>query len=216
MNKLTDHIDSIFVEPRIHIFDNLEELRKYKDEDEIWSFLDKRKKTRIETVFDNRLSLITADPGFGKTYILQRIVKLAEIQQSKQAIFAELRSFIHGDTIETVITRGLSGAIKTSSFKLQNSDNIIVCLDGLDEIRQDLFSEVVERIREFLDRYREISLILSCRLAYYQKWPVFEGKEFKIIKLSPFTRENAREYLQKSNIDKEKVESIFKKLESQN
>ena len=56
MNKLTDPIDSVFVEPRIHIFDNLEELQKYKDEDEIWSFLDTRKKTQIETVFTNSVS----------------------------------------------------------------------------------------------------------------------------------------------------------------
>jgi len=200
------------------MFDNLEGFQKHKDEYEIWPFLDRDEKTRIETLFDNRLSLLMGEPGFGKTYLLQRIVRLAEIQKSKGAIFAALRSFIPGDTIETIIIRQSDqlDAMKTASFKLQNSNNIIVCLDGLDEIRQDLFSEAVERIKEFLGKYRNISLILSCRLAYYRKCPVFEGKEFKIIKLYPFTLENAREYLQKSNIDKEKVESIFKKLEFQN
>lgn len=218
MNKLAEQIDSVFVKPRTGMFDSLEDLRKHKDEDEIWSFLDRCKETSIEVLFDNRLSLLIGEPGFGKTYLLQRIVRLAEVQKSKGAIFAALRSFIPGDTIETIVTRQSDqlDAIKTASFKLQNSNNIIVCLDGLDEIRQDLFSEAVERIKEFLGKYGNISLILSCRLAYYRKCPVFERKEFKIIKLYPFTLENAREYLQKSNIDKEKVKSIFKKLESQN
>ena len=218
MNKLAEQIDSVFVKPRTRMFNSLEDLRKHKDEDEIWSFLDRCKETSIEVLFDNRLSLLIGEPGFGKTYLLQRIVRLAEVQKSKGAIFAALRSFIPGDTIETIVTRQSDqlDAIKTASFKLQNSNNIIVCLDGLDEIRQDLFSEAVERIKEFLGKYRNISLILSCRLAYYRKCPVFEGKEFKIIKLYPFTLENAREYLQKGNIDKEKVESIFKKLEFQN
>jgi len=218
MNKLINQKQSIFITPNIQMFDNLEDLRKDKREYEISLLFDRSKKTSIENLFDNRLSLLIGEPGFGKTYLLQKIIKLAELQKPEEAIFAELKSFTPNDTVETVISRGSGqlGVIKTVNFELQNSDNVIICLDGLDEIRQDLFSEGVEKIKEFLNKYRNISLILSCRFGYYQKWPVFEGKKFKIIKLYPFSLEDTRDYLQKSNVDKEKIELIFKKLKFQN
>ncbi len=156
MNKLTDQIDTVFVKPSIHMFDNLEELRKYKDEYEIWSFLDRRKKTRIETVFDNRLSLLIGEPGFGKTYLLQRIVRLAEIQKFKRAIFAPLRSFIPNDTIETIINRQSeqSDAIKTASFKLQNSNNIIICLKNQFNRRELLVNSICKCDETHFDKIR--------------------------------------------------------------
>lgn len=208
----------IFITPNIEIFDGLEDFQKRKDEYRSSLLLGEFQKINLKSLLDHHLSLVVGEPGSGKTYLLEEIVKLITPQVSKKAIFIELKSFTKGDTIPKIISRqlALSDTVRSENFKLKNSNNIIICLDGLDEIRQSLFSEAVERIKDFLGKYKNISLLLSCRLNYYQKFPVFEGKKFKIIALYPFFLKDTREYLEKSKIPEEKIELIFKKLRFQN
>jgi len=208
----------IFITPNIGIFDGLEDFQKRKDEYKAPLLLGEFQKINLRSLLDHNLSLVVGEPGSGKTYLLQEIVKLITPQVSKKAIFIELKSFTMGDTIPKIISRQLAmpDTVRSENFKLKNSKDITICLDGLDEIRQSLFSEAVERIKDFLGKYKSISLLLSCRLSYYQKFPVFEGKKFKIIALYPFLLKDTREYLEKSKIPEEKIELIFKKLRFQN
>lgn len=208
----------IFVTPNIRIFDGLEDFQKLKEEYRISLLPDEFQKINLKSLLDHRLSLVVGEPGSGKTYLLREIVKLITLRASKEAIFVELKSFAGGDTIPKIINRQLAlpDAIRTKKFKLKNLNSIVICLDGLDEIRQDIFSEAIEKIKDFLNEYKNISLLLSCRLNYYQKFPVFEGKKFKIVMLYPFSLKDTQEYLEKSKIPKEKIELIFKKLRFQN
>jgi len=217
VRKPKEQKSDIFITPNIGVFDDLEDFQKHKDEYRTPLLFDEFKKIDLRGLLSHRLSLVVGEPGYGKTCLLQEIVRIAT-PQKKEAIFIELKGFIRGDTITSIINRQSKQpyAARTANFKLRNSNSTIICLDGLDEIRQDLFSEAVERIKEFLNKYKNICLLLSCRLNYYQKFPVFEGKRFKIINLYPFSLKDTQEYLEKTDIPEETIELIFKRLRFQN
>ena len=54
MDKLAEQIDSVFVKPLTRMFDNLEDLRKHKDEDEIWLYFESFVKIAIKYIHGNR------------------------------------------------------------------------------------------------------------------------------------------------------------------
>jgi hypothetical protein len=117
----------------------------------------------FDDFFKMKRLLVIAEPGNGKTRLLKEIIVEA-FKKKKQGIFIDLKrvdknleSFIkEPKRIFESITPERSGEelkamtlLKTEGFALENSEETMICLDALDEVTQQYFSNVVDWIKEF-------------------------------------------------------------------
>ena len=102
-----------------------------------------------------------------------------------------------------------SSFFKTDSFTLKNSEEMIVCLDALDEVSQQDFSRVVDRIKEFSKQYKNIHLFISCREHHFKKYQeLFIDTDFSYIQIASFSRSQTHDYLEKHGLSKDDIEKI--------
>ena len=59
---------------------------------------------------------------------------------------------------------------QTKNFKLENSNKLIFCFDALDEVKNGDFSEVVDNLKDFMQKYNQSNFLISCRKNYLNKW----------------------------------------------
>ena len=224
MNK-----SSFYVEPYFSV-------RNYFEKDELSTR--EQKDLKVEKIKDviqleNRLGVVIAKPGNGKSRFLKELL-LAAKEDRKESTFIDLKE------IDTSPSTPLEKSIRdliplcqiidlekndediirekrllsTSNFQFDNtSDNIIICLDALDEINPKLHFEIIKKIRAFLANFPNIILFLSCR-KYICKKHISELNDLSpnYIELFPFTYFRVSKYLKSSGFTDKQIEETTLKF----
>lgn len=216
---------SEYIQPKIKKFDSFEKLIKEKEAYGIFEFRFGGSRPFSE-IMNFKKTFILAEPGNGKTRCLKEIAKEAS-GSGKSCLFLDIKKidtfdiekFIkqkinYADKLNSNLSIEISNFFATDKFSLKNSDNVVICLDALDEVNQNIFSKVVENIKEFSKKYEKISLYVSCRIHFFQKYfDLFELDKFSYIHLSPLFQFQIETLLLANGVKKEHIKKILHTLD---
>lgn len=190
-----------YIPPLIRSFEKFQDLLDSQKERPV-SFLETKKNKASEHILEDLLAvekaIILAEPGYGKTRLLRELKKFGE-KKSINIAFVDLKLFSKDKSLEQFVIQQ-AGESKLDAFKT-------ICLDALDEVRQDSFQYLVQEIKNLNVKFPTLKLIVSCRSLYYEKFPVFESDKFTYYLIAKFEFELVREYLR--NTTNEHGERIF-------
>jgi len=169
-------------------------------------YIASEKEWEFRELFNYPKTFVVAEPGYGKTRFLQEIASGAVIEGYKAIPPIECKKIIEPTVKEHI----LKHSKKIDGFELDDKENIVICLDALDEVRVENFSQTVEKIKTFLDEYKRTNVIISCRWHFFQKYKeLFNDLDFRYLRIFNFSREQVQSYLEKSFIPHKDIENIL-------
>ncbi len=171
--------------------ENLE--NKYRESKQRrFNFRDDGKKDGLLLANQKQYLMVLGDPGIGKSTFLRKVGLEAlkgnkdSYQHSLTPVLLELKNFKENEiNIQALIEEefkicGFPNVEKNISNKLEKGE-LLILLDGLDEVPTANVYNVIEKIKDFVDRYYKNRFILSCRTAartHLQRFTDIEIVEF--------------------------------------
>ena len=135
----------------------------------------------IEAANERQYLMVLGGPGIGKSTYLRRMGleslkgKQGGYEHEVTPVFLELKKFTGEDLdIEAAIaaefeTCGFPKAGPYTKHALEQGE-LLILLDGLDEVPASTLSSTVTKIQDFVDRYDGNRFIISCRIAAYHNY----------------------------------------------
>ncbi|NCR55394.1 MAG: NACHT domain-containing protein [Microcystis aeruginosa L211-07] len=171
--------------------ENLE--NKYRESKQRrFNFRDDGKKDGLLLANQEQYLMVLGDPGIGKSTFLRK-VGLEALKGNKDSyqhpltpVLLELKNFKENEiNIQALIEEefkicGFPNVEKNISNKLEKGE-LLILLDGLDEVPTANVNNVIEKIKDFVDRHYKNRFILSCRTAartHLQRFTDIEIVEF--------------------------------------
>ena len=171
--------------------ENLE--NKYRESKQRrFNFRDDGKKDGLLLANQEQYLMVLGDPGIGKSTFLRKVGLEAlkgnkdSYQHSLTPVLLELKNFKENEiNIQALIEEefkicGFPNVEKSISNKLEKGE-LLILLDGLDEVPTANVNNVIEKIKDFVDRHHKNRFILSCRTAartHLQRFTDIEIVEF--------------------------------------
>ncbi|ELP55227.1 hypothetical protein O53_4057 [Microcystis aeruginosa TAIHU98] len=171
--------------------ENLE--NKYRESKQRrFNFRDDGKKDGLLLANQKQYLMVLGDPGIGKSTFLRKVGLEAlkgnkdSYQHSLTPVLLELKNFKENEiNIQVLIEEefkicGFPNVEKNISNKLEKGE-LLILLDGLDEVPTANVYNVIEKIQDFVDRHHKNRFILSCRTAartHLQRFTDIEIVEF--------------------------------------
>jgi hypothetical protein len=183
-----------------YIIPNLDSYKELTDllnaEQDIYRF--NKSKVSIEDIAKQRRAIVLGEPGYGKTRLLQEIVKKDE----NNRYIIDLKNVKNNDLESHVENRGVN-----------LTTNTIICLDALDEINNDLYQKIIYEIRQFSNNHPDVNLIITCRTHFYDKWkPDIDVDMY--YNIGHFNKREIATYLKNNNISEGIIDGIFNKFKT--
>lgn len=197
-----------YIPPNIKIFINYSEYKRYQPLPYIgFDIFDK-----IENIFFQDRLIVLAEPGMGKTELLNRIVENS-VDNKFESILIDLKSIDLSLTLKgNIILKSTQSDInKTSNFKLKDSNKVIICFDALDEVQPAKLLSVHDKIKSFMNEFPKVKSIITCRNHYFNNFEdLFTGIKYKFLGVYPFYRDQVYDYLNKNSYSKDEIDLVFK------
>jgi hypothetical protein len=141
-----------------------------------YSFDENKRKDGLTFANNSQYLMVFGGPGIGKSTFLRKVGLEAlkgnqgNYQHRLIPVFLELKKFKESEiNIQALIEKefeicGFPDVQKNVSKKLKKGE-LLILLDGLDEVPTENRENVIEKIQDFVDQYKENRFILSCRTA---------------------------------------------------
>ena len=145
---------------------------------------------------------VLGGPGIGKTTYLRKVGleallrRVGSYDHEKILVFLELKRFrdpkldIKTCIVKEFKTCGFPNPEKFTEHALDSGD-LLILLDGLDEVPSNNFNTVVQSIKDFSDQYSDNRFIASCRIAAYNTY--FTG--FKTVAIAEFNDDQILDFI---------------------
>jgi hypothetical protein len=171
----------MYIEPILHIHTTLNEAKKYLDtygSDYMWHH---EERIGISDVAKGKRNLIIGEPGVGKTQLLD---KLRDFLKTKG---------ISNCTVDLKDSQSMEIVAKYIASTTGATDRALL-LDGLDEVKGSIFPSTLEKIEAVSGATPELAIYISSRSVFMNRY-ASSFPDYRVITISPFTREQVREYL---------------------
>jgi len=203
-----------YIVPRVKVFESFEKANK--ESAKYGDFMPREDtETALEQYFLFPRTFVVAEPGYGKTRLLEELVTRAKLA-NKKAVKVDLKKLPIGIKIEEWLT-SKDRPFNSDFPKLRNSKNFLVCLDALDEVTQDNFATVVEEIKSFISKYDRVLVVVACRWHFFEKYKeLFINSDFRYAHIFSFSKNEVRLYLKQKSISEENITKLFNSLYSKN
>ena len=162
------------------------------------------KEVGIDVVNKIQYLMVLGQPGSGKSTFLRKMgleaikVKPEGFKHNCIPVLLELKLF-NEKTID--IEKSLVEAFGNCRFpeaewftdRVLKSGNLMILLDGLDEVLTAKQKETIRQIQEFVEKYGKNRFIVSCRPAAYH----YEFEQFTEVVIAEFEDRQSQEFIQK-------------------
>ncbi len=160
---------------------------------------------------DGRSLLILGDKGAGKTISLlkltEKFIARAEEDLSQLIpVFLNLSSWINkrSDIYEWLLQELSYKIEKNVAKKLIKDRELLLLLDGLDEVKKEYRLDCINALNKFIQDYGGTEIVICCRIEdYYEFWGRLQLQQ--AIKILPLTLETIQQYL---NIAGQRLEAV--------
>ena len=146
--------------------------------------------------------MLLGGPGVGKSTFLRKVGlealkgKNRDFEHECIPVFLELKKFTGAPIdIKALITRefGICGfphpeELTNAALK---AGKLLILFDGLDEVPRSNVNNVIDKIEDFVDQYRQNRFIAACRIAAYKG----ELKRFTEVKIADFNDSQIEAYI---------------------
>jgi hypothetical protein len=167
--------------------ENLE--NKYRESNQRrFSFRDNEKQDGLLFANQEQYLMVFGDPGIGKSTFLRKIGLEAlkgnqgTYQHNLTPVLLDLKNFKEIEIdIQVFIEKEFKicrfpDVEKNISKKLEKGE-LLILLDGLDEVPSDNINVVVKKIQDFVDLYDKNRFVISCRTAFRKNFKRFTDIE---------------------------------------
>jgi len=167
--------------------------------------------TRIEHILNIDVSSIVLEGtvGQGKSIFMRYLTYQEARQGNRVPIFFELRRLEDNQSLEEAISLTINNWIESFSnenfVKIAESGNLILFLDGFDELPHEKVKTLLNEIEGWCERYPNMQLIISAR----PESEIQKSNYFKVYRLSSY-RFHEQSKLVDKLVDDEKSREILK------
>ncbi|KAM3102029.1 NACHT domain-containing protein [Phormidesmis sp. 146-12] len=147
--------------------------------------------------------MVTGKPGSGKSMLLKYLTlseaegRLASLPDQPVAVLLELFRLSDGSEILPQLVKALEREDfpHGENFLQQALDKgtILLLLDGLDEVGSAARSQVIQKLKDFLDTYEKCRFVMTCRSQVYQG--EFSDRVDRTLEVVEFTDVQMRRFL---------------------
>jgi NACHT domain len=139
-----------------------------------------------------RTFVLVGGPGAGKsTYVKHSVLQVLDTNNSSTPFFVRLRDYDQNMSIEELIIRNLEAARVPNPTEFVHSEvrkpSHSCVLDGLDEVRPQLFASVCDDINKFYHEHFQTPysgrLIITCRKEAYRSTPLVIQDIWEVVPL---------------------------------
>lgn len=197
----------IYIPPNIKFFLEYSEYLKYQPLPYPYEGFDKF--SSMDEIFNSQKLFILAEPGFGKTELLKKIVETT----SFESMMLDLKNINYTISLKENIDNQnkFPNSIKTKNFVFNDLAKVIICLDALDEVPSQNLSNVFDMIRTFVTKYTKVKIYISCRRLYFDNYEqIFSQFQFKYLGIYSFTNRQIYEYLLGNGFSQDNITRILK------
>jgi energy-coupling factor transporter ATP-binding protein EcfA2 len=165
----------------IRRFESIEDLEKSYRQVNLRSFEHKDcpKKPGVEVANQEQFLMVLGSPGMGKSTFLKKMglealnTKNRKLKHKCIPVFLELKNFTSTklNFVDIIAEEfKICGFPEVEKFvpKALEQGKLLILLDGLDEAPTSQINEVITKIQDFVDKYKNNRFIASCRIAAYQ------------------------------------------------
>jgi hypothetical protein len=181
--KLAQPLDSIYILPLLYLFPNLEEWHQPLSGEDYQLKIEQNGKIDFQSLLSFKRLMVLAEPGYGKTELLEQIEKAYPPADCKKISCKELK----GRSVTPYL--GDNEQLATLQY---------VLFDALDEVDAQAVAETIRQIQEYADGNPDVVIMISCRIHYMVRFFQLFHKleEFKFLKINAFFDSDIRRYLE--------------------
>ncbi len=201
-----------YILPRLKIFQSFEDIQSESGEYEDF-LLDKFEENNLIDYFVSSRTFVIAEPGYGKTRLLKEL-SIINKSLGKESLKVDLKKIPPQMNLLGYLKLCIDELSESNRFQIVDSNDIFLCLDGLDEVKQEKFAETIDKIKSFVLQYPKVFIALSCRLHFFKKYQeLFVDTDFRYLRIYPFSMENIKEYLSRAALSDNDIEKLVNSLQ---
>ena len=166
----------------------------------------------IERV-DTSSIVLEGTVGQGKSIFMRYLTYQEANQGQRVPIFFELRRLTENqgleDAISTVISNWIPLFKKENFKKIADSGQVVLFLDGFDEVPQENVNRLINEIEGWCERYPSMQIVISTR----PEAEIQKSIPFKVYKLAEYEFHEQKKLIRKLISDEDFQENLIKNIE---
>lgn len=151
--------------------------------------------------------------GQGKSIFMRYLTYQEASQGQRVPIFFELRRLTDNQSLEDAISTVISNWIplfqKENFKKIADSGQVVIFLDGFDEVPQENVNRLINEIEGWCERYPSMQIVISTR----PEAEIQKSIPFKVYKLAEYEFHEQKKLIRKLISDEDFQENLIKNIE---
>jgi hypothetical protein len=189
----------MYISPITKVHATFDEAKRFYAESSDLVLFGEKKSLSVGTLAQGKRNLIVGEPGVGKTKLLEKIKEHLD----KEGVTTELISLKRADSINRI----------DAFLGMRANAPRALLLDGLDEVQSSRFPSVLDKIEDISRQDPDLSIYLSTRWLFINRYAT-SFPSYRFITISPFTREQVREYLLAAHHSEADVDDLLNRVMS--
>ncbi len=195
-------MDTEYIKPRLYLSNSFDDLLSMRLESPYDYFYDSHKASsqiEIEDILQHKLAFIVAEPGQGKTRLIDELENIANGEGISCQRF-NFRTKLPNQSIEDWLKpKGIS------------SSNQYIFFDGLDESPSIDVGSTIHGLIALIENHPNVSFVISSRLHYFNEFKATFSQlsQAKYIFINALDRRETRKFLRSLNVDNGVITSLF-------
>src|SRR5665213_2105725 len=197
-----------YIEPNLILSSSFEDaLQSYRDPYNLSRYLGDEPELNLEDVLDHQHLFIVAEPGQGKTRLLDEL-KILNMSRngSELTMLLNLKQRAGEESIESLIKR--------LGFKIDEGKPALLLLDALDEVSPRNVIDTIEQIKSYARQHPLHKIYTSCRIHFFSKYKysISGLTQAEFLLIEPLENYQSKQFLKSMGISDSSISKLFASL----